>query len=73
MLVGVPYDKSNGAARRYTFVNSGKEFYLIGFFSGGCDGGLARPATSQFLLHKLHVDGNACGKSVDDTAYSFSV
>ena len=73
MLVGVPYDKSDGASCRYAFVNAGKEFHLIGLFAGRGDGRLSRSATDQFLLNEIHIDGDACGKSVDDAAYSFSV
>ena len=34
---------------------------------------LSRTTSVQFLLNKIHVDGDTCRKSVDNSAYSFSV
>ena len=42
-------------------------------FSGCGDGRLSGTASVQFLLNKIHVDGDTCRKSVDNSAYSFSV
>ena len=73
MLVLVPYDETDGAACRLTFEDAGQEFYLVCLFAGSGKGRLSRPAAVQFLLYKIHVDGDACWKSVDNTADAFAV
>lgn len=34
---------------------------------------MSRAAAIQFLLYKIHVDSDACGKSVDNTSDTFAV
>ena len=70
MLVGIAYQKADGASGRFAFEHSGQQFHLVRFFAGSRDSALSRTTAVQLVLYEVLVDVDAGRKPVDDSAYS---
>ena len=73
MLVLVPHHKADGASGRFPFEDTREEFHLVRFLAAGGELRLSRTTTVQFLLHEVHVDGDAGRKAVYHATYTGSV
>ena len=70
VLVLVPYNKADGASGGLTLEDTREEFHLVCFLSAGGELRLTRTTAAQFLLDEVHVDGDACRKTIDYATYT---
>ena len=73
MLVLVAYLKPDRGSCRFAFEYTTQKLHLVSFPSGRSDMALSRASAVQLALDKVHVDFNACRKSVNNASYSYSM
>jgi hypothetical protein len=73
VLVGISYDETDGAARRFAFKDTAEQFHLVSLLTAGGDAALSWATTIEFLLYEVDVDVDASGHTVDDASYGSTV
>ena len=67
--VAVGDREANGGSRGASFMNAGQQGDLVGLFSLGGQGALARPSPVEFGLDPVEIEDDAGGDAIDDAAH----
>lgn len=73
MLVGISYDETYGASRRFAFKHAAEQFHMVGFIASCSYSALSRSPSIELALDEVYVNIYTCGHAVYHSAYSLSV